>query len=175
MAAAEQVSPIKFRKAMKRLLMACLVIAGCATTRSSHVQPGREKDLVAVQSVVVRQFQCADPAVARFVRGTLIEMILASGVRVVESDGQAVIDGAITMAADRVASGSASSNPDSAHLYVAGTEGAYVSGISTQVLLDGEIVAAASATQVRTDLWIPGPPQVMARKIGAELRKILGR
>ena len=59
--------------------------------------------------------------------------------------------------------------------YASGTAGSYVSGITAQLIKGDEIIAAASETQVRTDFRIPDPPEVMARKIGKEIRKMLGR
>ena len=144
------------------LLLTNMAIVGCATTRTSHVQPGRQGELSAVQSVEVAAFTCSDSAVADAVRSTVMEQLLAAGVRILESGGDALITGTITMSADVVAAG-------------VGGAGAYVSGISAQVSLNGEVVAAASTTQVRTDMWIPDPPQVLARKVGADLRKMLGR
>ena len=130
-----------------------LFSGGCATTQSSHFSPGRESDLAAINAVEVGEFMCSDPAVGLSVRDTVIEMLLPAGIRIVESDGDAVITGTVTM-----------------------RSGSISAGITAQIMLDGEVVAATSAKQRNFKHWSPSPnTQTLARKIGSDLRKMLQR
>jgi hypothetical protein len=150
------------------LVLVGLTAAGCATSRTGHVQPGRVDDLRRVQTVEVAKFNCPDSTVAQAVRMTVIEMLLPTGLRFVESGGDAVITGAVTMSTEATSSGLMTASK--AVGLVGGVEsgsGTYVSGISAHVTMDGEIIAAASTTQGGRS-----PPQVLAREHGSELGAI---
>ena len=160
------------------LLLFIFVISGCATTSTSHIQQGKESELKQITTVAVGQFQSSNEAITQAVRNTIIEMLLPSGLRIVNKKDSAdvVIQGSITFSHDAVSSGGAFIVQTGGGAYASGTAGSYVSGITAQLIIKGdEIVAAASETQIRTGLWIPDPPEVMARKIGKKIKKMLGR
>lgn len=154
-----------------------LLISGCATTSTSQVQPGEEAALKEVQSVYIQLFQSKNTNVAQAVQNVIMEMLLTSNIRVVIDSAKAdvTVQGTITFSEDAVASGGAYIGQTAGGAYASGTSGHYVSGITARLVRNGEIVGAATETQVRTDLWIPDPPEVMARKIGTEIREMLGR
>lgn len=165
---------------MKQLIAVislALLISGCSTTSTSHVQPGEEAALKEVQSVYVQLFQSKNTIVAQAVQNVIIEMLLTSNIRVVIDSAKTdvTVQGTITFSEDAVASGGAYIGQTAGGVYASGTSGHYVSGITTRLVRNGEIVGAATETQVRTDLGIPDPPEVMARKIGTKIREMLGR
>lgn len=164
------------------VLLSITFISGCcgtligATTSSDHVQKGKTTTLKEVKAVMLTEFKCNDEVIARAVKNTIIEMLLPTDIRIIEEgNADALIKGSITFAYDRVSSGGASISTTGGGAYVSGTEGSYVSGITAQIVIDNQIIGASSVTQVRTDLWIPDPPEVMARKIGKKICKMFGR
>jgi PBP1b-binding outer membrane lipoprotein LpoB len=158
------------------LLFFITLILGCATTSTSSIQQGKEPDLAQVTSVAVTQFQCSNEAISKAVQNTIIEMLLPSNIRIVtdKASADAVIQGSITFSHDAVSSGGAYVGQTAGGAYASSTAGSYVSGITSQITKGDEIIAAASVTQVRTEFWIPDPPEVMARKIGEKIKTILG-
>ncbi|MEW6067716.1 MAG: hypothetical protein AB1610_05460 [Nitrospirota bacterium] len=149
-------------KIIPSLLFLILILSGCATTSTSHIQQGKESELKEITTVAVGQFQSSDEAISQAVRNTIIEMLLPSGVRIINNKASAdvVIEGSITFSHDATAA----------------IAGSYVSGITAQLIRGDEIIAAASETQGRS-AWIPypDPPEVMARKIGKKIKKMFGR
>ena len=159
------------------LLLIISLISGCATTSTSGIQRGKETELAQISSVAITQFQSSNEAISQAVQNTIIEMLLPSNIRIVtdKDRADAIIQGSITLSNDAVSSGGAYVGQTAGGAYASSTAGGYVSGITSKILKGGEIIAAASVTQVRTDLWIPDPPEVMARKMGEKIREILGR
>ncbi len=155
---------VSLETSYKALLCLLLIVflSGCGgrTTGTSHIQQGKETELKRVSAVVVAKFQSSNELVSQAVQNIIIEMLLPSGIRIVndKASADAVIRGTITFSHDAVSSG-----------------GGYVSGITAHIIKANEIIAAASETQMRTEYWIPDPPEVMARKVGKKIRKMLGR
>ena len=154
-----------------------ILISGCATTSTSSIQQGKEAELALVASVAVTQFQSSNEAISQAVQNTIIEILLPSNIRIVTDKASAdvVIQGSITFSHDAVSSGGAYFGQTAGGAYASSTAGSYVSGITTQIIKGDEIIAATSETQVRTDMWIPDPPEVMARKVGEKIKHMLGR
>jgi len=159
------------------LLLFVVIIFGCATTSTSNIQQGKESELLQTKTVVVGQFQCDNEAIAQAVKNTIIEVLIPTGIKIVTNNDSAdvIIQGTITLTYDAVSSGGAFVGQNAGSSYESGTAGSYVSGITVQIIKDDEIIAAASETQVRTDLWLPDPPEVMARKIGENIKEMFGR
>jgi PBP1b-binding outer membrane lipoprotein LpoB len=162
---------------MKRNLMIAilaLITVGCATTSSSNIQPGKANLLKQAQTVYVQPFQSSRANVAGAVKNTIVEMLLASRLSVVTDPAKAdiIINGTITFADDAIASGGAFNYKSTGTAHLSAGAGCYVSGITAHLIKGDDIVAATSVTQVRTDLWIPDPPEVMARMIGKRIRRL---
>ncbi|MCX5779041.1 MAG: hypothetical protein NTU66_07500 [Elusimicrobia bacterium] len=157
------------------LLLITLFISACATTSTHNIKPGMEAELKNIKSISLRLFKSNDETISEAVRNTIVETLLPTDIKVVNENNtpDAIVQGSISFTYDSVASGFAHSGKTSGSAYGSGTSGGYVSGITAQIVVNNEIVAAASETQTRTDLWIPDPAEVMARKIGDKLVKIL--
>jgi len=156
-------------------MFCCLLtfLDGCATTGTSNIQQGKESELSQISSVAVEPFMSSDAVIAEAVRNTIIEMLIPSGVKIMntKTNADVVVQGSITFSNDAVTSAGATRN----YAAAVGTAGGYVSGITIRLLKGDEIIAAASETQVRTSMWIPDPAEVMARKAGNRIRKMIGR
>ena len=138
------------------MLFLIFLLSGCAETTitgTSHIQKGIEPKLKQVTTVFVAQFQSSDEVVAQAVRNVIIEMLLPSGVRIVnnKADADVVIQGTITFSYD------------------------FVSGITAQLIIGDEIIAAASEAQQDPKMHHPLPPEVMGREIGKKIRGMFGR
>lgn len=96
-------------KIMPSLLFLILILSGCATTSTSHIQKGKESELKQITTVAVGQFLSSNEVISHAVRNTIIEILLPSGVRLVNNKTSAdvVIQGSITFSHDAVSSGGA--------------------------------------------------------------------
>jgi len=111
---------------------------------------------------------------------------LPSGITIVEGgEPDAVIKGTIFFTRDSVSSsssggwlgsatgGGVSNTSGGAMSGSFSSEGTYVSGITAQVVRNGEIIASTTATQSRVKRVIPSPPEVIGKTIGKQLVKII--
>ena len=169
---------MKTKRLATVLIMLSVCYSGCATTSSFRVSETQIEELKSITSISIHKFMCQDPIVATAIQSMIIEELLNLPIRVVKSgDADAIIEGTITFSSDAVTSSGAylgaNANYASGAAVSSGTAGVYVSGINAQIIKDGQILASATFTQVRTHDWIPDPAEVMGRKIGERIRRVL--
>ena len=156
------------------------LVAGCATTSSVRVPRKNIEMLRNLNSVSVSKFECSDHIIAQAVQSMLIEELLGTNLSIVDdTNANVIIVGIITISSDQASSGGAfvgaSQYSSSGGAYTIGTAGAYVSGITAQIVKDKKVLASVTYTQARTPDWVPDAPQVIGRQIRKRLRKILSR
>lgn len=178
-------------KICKKLMMFALiaVFAGCATgtTTSMNIKKGSKKEILKIKTVKLENFESNGPPLATTaIRNSIIDSFLPSGITIVkEGEADAVIKGTIFFTRDSVSSsssggwlgsatgGGVSNTSGGAMSGSLSSEGTYVSGITAQVIKNGEIIASTTATQSRVKGVIPSPPEVLGKKVGKQLVEII--
>jgi hypothetical protein len=80
---------------------------------------------------------------------------------VIGNEADVVIKGTITLSSGQVANASP------------GSTVGYISEISVQIIKNNKILDSAIVSQVSTNSSTPDPPEVMGRKIGEKIKKVL--
>jgi len=153
-------------------------LTSCATTETSNVKKGKQDEIASIKSIKVTLFKSEDQAIALATQNSIIELLLSSDIRVVsEGNADAIMKGVITFTVDSQVSGGLYGSAQSGTTtgVYGGGSGRYVSGISAQIVKGNEIIASATVTQARTDLWIPDPVEVMARKLGKKIKSLFAK
>lgn len=176
----------------KKLIISALSLvfmAGCVTgtTSSMNIKKGSQKELEKIKTVTLESFESnGEPLATTAIRNSIIDSFLPSGITIVrEGEADAVIEGTIFFTRDSVSSsssggwlgsvtgGGTSNTSGGAMSGSLSSEGAYVSGITAQIIKNGEIVASTTATQSRVKGVIPSPPEVLGKKVGKQLVEII--
>ena len=135
-----------------------LFVVGCRTTKSPtpEIVPKRS-----ITSIRVGNFQCENAITAQAIRNVFIETLaLRSEAKLIrEGESDVVIEGTVTIARG---GGSSGKTKD-----VAGVD--YVSGVTSLVLRNGEILTSASWGQVMTNGRELLPPESVARNTAERL------
>ncbi len=165
------------REMRKFALIALLLVfaAGCATTSSVGIKKGMEGELRKIKTVRLEKFESNGQQLTIIaIRNSIIESFLSSNVGVIEEgEADAIIKGTITLTADSVSGASGAITSSFGMAASLSSSGGYVSGITAQVVKGGEIIASATVTQVRTSDWIPDPAEIMGKKVGRQLVRIM--
>jgi hypothetical protein len=164
------------------LILGMFLITGCSTiplqSSKVNIRPDKDKELKDTKSVLIKEFLCHDSFLAQVIQKMIVSELLSTNI-IIKNEGEAdiVLEGMITLNNDRVFS---SEGIVTANSYMTGgvtsskgSEGLYISGITVQLIKNGEPLASATIEQSRTSQGIPSSPEFMGAWIGEEIRALL--
>jgi hypothetical protein len=155
-------------------LVSCVTNAVTQMPFQTHSIRKESKDeLRNVKSVYIDFFKCqCEETIPLIIQSSIIETFLPNGVSLTakRNDAEAIIEGVIAIVDD-----SKSGVFTGANIF-SGSHGSgiYVSAVTARVTnRKGNILAMASATQVRSRDWVPDPPPLIGRWVGEKLVFVL--
>jgi hypothetical protein len=173
---------VRREKGMIRNLLGYVIILGLicscgnnAITSNMRLDKNAIREIKPINSVFIYDFICADSLLAMAIKNTIIQELIGRKVSIIADSNSAdvIVNGTVTMSSDKISGGGGVVSRYGASAYEASSEGAYVTGVTAQLRKGKNIIWCATETQMRTHSWLPDPGEVMGRKIGKRLAKLL--
>jgi hypothetical protein len=157
------------------LLASMLAILGCASTEPSRflnieIKKGEEAQLRSTKALFLRQFICQDTIISRAIKNLVIAKFLPTDIKISNDSATEVkVDVTITSSADFAGGGNAVATGSIGSSAFSSSGGGYVSGITAQLVKNGNVLASVNVSQSRNNSGIPDPPEVLAGSLGDKL------
>jgi hypothetical protein len=147
-------------KTILTIIFFAVLLVGCST---SNIKTDTDKLRKShdIKMVSVLAFTCPDPVIANNVRNTIIESLLTHYSVVIGDKADVIIKGSISLANDQVSTASSVPSVD------------YVSEIRAQIIKNNKVMDSVIVSQASTYSPNPYSSEVMGRKIGEKIKKIL--
>ena len=158
------------------LLLSTLVFTATGCRTPGPPAPERPPPR-AINSIRIGNFQCENAVTAEAVRNVFIEVLALRGDAKLVREGEAdvVIEGTVTLAQGGSSSARLGGGPGWVAGKSEGVGGDYVSGVTSLVLRNGEILFSASWGQVMSKGGELLPPELVARRTAERLLGTLYR
>ena len=156
------------------MLVFCISCAGPIRQTNFQTRPGADEKLKQIKTICFGQITCQDTIIAKAVKNAIIQELLASDIKLTDNtETDAKIELTITSASDFAMGGMSTASRSYGVSSFSGSSGDYISGITAQIIKDGEILTSVTVTQLRTASGLPESPIDLSFKLARNLLYIL--